>query len=51
MDHTPFIIAAYGVAGLLLSWCALGPLLHGSRLRTRLRKQLTEQEHDRASRP
>ncbi len=27
MNHTPFIWAAYGIGALVLTWCALAPLL------------------------
>ena len=27
MDHTPFILAAYAAASVILAWCAIAPLL------------------------
>jgi hypothetical protein len=34
MSHTPFILAAYSFATILLAWCALAPLLRGRKLRS-----------------
>jgi hypothetical protein len=33
MSHTPFILAAYSIAVVLLGWCAVAPLVKGRRLR------------------
>jgi len=33
MSHTPFIVAAYSVALVLLGWCALAPIVKGRRLK------------------
>jgi heme exporter protein CcmD len=27
MSHTPFILAAFAVAAIVLSWCAIAPLV------------------------
>lgn len=45
MDHTPFIVGAYAAGALVLTWCALAPVL---RLR-RLRRQLADQQRRRAA--
>ena len=42
MDHTPFIIAAYGITTVVLLWCALTPIV---KLR-RIRKQLAVRDHN-----
>jgi hypothetical protein len=33
MDHAPFIAAAYSIAVVLLTWCALVPVFSGRRLK------------------
>ena len=33
MSHTPFIVAAYLAALVLLGWCALAPLMRGRTLK------------------
>lgn len=33
MDHTPFILAAYAAASVVLVWCAVAPLLRARQLR------------------
>ena len=33
MDHTPFIVAAYSIAAVLLTWCALVPVFKGRSLK------------------
>lgn len=47
MSHTPFIIASYGIAAVLLTWCALVPLFQAKKLASQLRKKfkLTEEDH------
>lgn len=49
MPHAPFIIAAYGVAAVLLAWCAISPLLAGRKLTGQLRRKY--QETDDAPNP
>lgn len=51
MSHTPFIIASYTIAAVLLVWCALTPLLQGRKLASQLRKKLKITEDDHASNP
>ena len=36
MDHTPFIVASYATAAVVLGWCAFMPLLRLRRLRAQL---------------
>lgn len=38
MDHTPFIVGSYAACAVVLTWCAVAPLL---RMR-RLKRELTE---------
>ncbi len=38
MDHTPFIIGSYAAFAIVLTWCAVAPVL---RMRT-LRRELEE---------
>jgi len=45
MPHAPFIIAAYGVAAVMLTWCAIGPLLAGRKLARQLRSKYQEADH------
>ncbi|NIM70653.1 MAG: heme exporter protein CcmD [Xanthomonadales bacterium] len=40
MSHTPFILAAYGVATLLLLWGALAPVLRARKLKSEIRARL-----------
>jgi hypothetical protein len=44
MSHTPFIIAAYSTALVLLAWCALAPILSGRKMKRFIlsRSQLME---------
>jgi heme exporter protein CcmD len=51
MDHAPFIIAAYSVAAVLLSWCAVAPLQAGRKLRNQLRRTYQSKDTDHASKP
>jgi heme exporter protein CcmD len=46
MDHTPFIVGSYAAAAIVLTWCALSPVL---RMR-RIRKDLMEREIKRQRR-
>lgn len=38
MSHTPFIIASYLAATVILGWCAVQPLLRARRLVRQLRR-------------
>lgn len=44
MDHTPFIVGSYAAGALILTWCAIAPVL---RMR-RLRRELAERHRRRA---
>jgi heme exporter protein CcmD len=37
MDHTPFILASYGIAFVILGWTAFVPVIRGRRFRDQLR--------------
>ena len=49
MSHTPFIIATYSFALVLLSWCAVAPLLHGRRLRKDILSRIEYMDNNDAS--
>jgi hypothetical protein len=49
MSHTPFILAAYSFATVLLAWCALAPLFLGRRLRSDIASRIEIMEKDNAS--
>lgn len=51
MSHTPFIIASFGIAAVLLTWCALVPLVQGRKLAAQLRKTFKLKDDDHASNP
>ena len=51
MSHSPFIIAAYAVAAVLLAWCALIPVLQGRKLAKQLRQRLQRMEEIDAPNP
>ncbi len=51
MSHTPFIIAAYSAAAVLLAWCALVPVIQGRKLAKQLRQRLQGMEHNNAPNP
>jgi heme exporter protein CcmD len=36
MEHSTFIIAAYGATGIILAWCAIAPLLRATKLKAQL---------------
>jgi hypothetical protein len=46
MSHTPFIVASYLTALVLLGWCALAPVLRGRKLKRFIlsRNRFTEKE-------
>lgn len=48
MDHTPFIWGAYGFALVILTWCALAPVLRGRKLAQRIRAAHRAQEVEHA---
>ena len=49
MDHTPFIVGAYGAAIIILAWCALAPIARTRRLKNALRAR--DQERRSAHAP
>ena len=49
MSHTPFIVASYLIALVLLGWCALAPLARGSRLKRFILSRTTFTENEDAS--
>jgi heme exporter protein CcmD len=49
MPHGPFILAAYSIAVILLTWCAVTPLLHGRKLRRTILNRAKHMENDDAS--
>ena len=51
MDHTPFIIAAYSIAFVLLSWCAFAPLLKAKKLKRIILNRVKFMENNDASNP
>ena len=42
MNHLPYILAAYAVGAVVLTWCAVAPLLRLRALRARLRAASAE---------
>ncbi len=51
MSHIPFIIASYGVAAVLLAWCALIPVIQGRKLAKQLRHRFQRMEENNAPNP
>ena len=49
MSHTPFILAAYSFATVLLAWCALAPLFHGRRLKNDILSRIELMDKNDAS--
>lgn len=49
MSHTPFIVAAYSIALVLLGWCALAPVFQGRRLKRFILSRSKDWEDDDAS--
>ena len=49
MSHTPFIVAAYSVAVVLLGWCAVAPVVKGRRLRRFILSRSNYGEENNAS--
>jgi len=49
MNHAPFIIAAYSIAAVLLTWCALAPLFHGRKLKRTILNRIKHMENNDAS--
>jgi heme exporter protein CcmD len=49
MDHGPFILAAYSIAAVLLSWCAIAPLLHAKKLKRTILNRVKFMENNDAS--
>jgi len=51
MPHGPFILAAYSVAAVLMTWCALAPVFHARKLRRFILNRMQHQEGNNASNP
>jgi heme exporter protein CcmD len=51
MPHGPFILAAYSIAAVLLTWCAVAPLLHSRQLKRTILNRVKHMENDNASQP
>jgi len=49
MDHGPFILAAYSIAAVLLTWCGVAPLLHGRKLKRTILNRVKFMENNDAS--
>ena len=49
MSHTPFILAAYSIAVVLLGWCALAPVVKARRLRRFILSRSNYGEENNAS--
>ena len=43
MDHTPFIIGSYAAFAIVLTWCAVAPVLRMRRLRRTLSERYRRQ--------
>ena len=43
MDHTPFIVGAYAACAVVLTWCALSPVLRMRRVRRELAERYRRQ--------
>ena len=48
MNHAPFIIAAYSIAAVLLTWCAFTPLLRDRKLKRTILNRVKQMEIDNA---
>ncbi len=48
MDHTPFIVGAYGIGTVILLWTALSPLLRKKKITQDIRRlaQIEERSGD-----
>jgi hypothetical protein len=51
MPHAPFIIAAYSIAAVLMTWCALAPVFHGRKLKRAILDRVRYTESKDASNP
>lgn len=49
MSHTPFILAAYSFAVVLMAWCALAPVFQIRKLRNEILGRLETMEQTDAS--
>ena len=49
MDHAPFILASYSIAAVLLTWCALAPLLRAKKLKRHILNRVKFMENNDAS--
>ena len=48
MDHGPFILASYSIAAVLLTWCALAPVLNSRKLKRTILNRIKQMETDNA---
>lgn len=49
MSHTPFIIASYTIAAVLMAWCAFAPILQGKNLKQGILRRIKQTEDNDAS--
>jgi heme exporter protein CcmD len=49
MDHTPFILGAYGAAVVIMTWCAVAPITRGRALVRALKARQTTEGKQHAS--
>ena len=43
MDHTPFIVGSYAAFAIVLTWCAVAPVLRMRKLRRELTQRYRRQ--------
>ena len=51
MSHAPFIIAAYSIAAIFLTWGALAPVFQRRKLKRTILNRIKYMENDNASNP
>jgi heme exporter protein CcmD len=49
MSHTPFIVASFTIAAVLLAWCAFAPILQGRNLKQAILRRIKQTGNDDAS--
>ena len=49
MSHTPFIVASYAIAAVLLAWCAFAPMLQARKLKRDISRRIEQTEGKDAS--
>ena len=49
MSHTPFIVGAYAIGFIVLSWCAIAPLLRKKSITKDIRRLIQIEERSRDS--